>query len=138
MTRGKANQKGRGFTVLEILAVLVLLGLLMAVGIPKYLELAEDGRMRAAQGQIAAAKGRLQVLMGEYLLVNRGLPPLDGLQFMDYVTLHAPTACPGLASVEGAFEFQCEGSPGATSVVVTVSAVQGRILNPAVFGSFSF
>lgn len=138
MAKGGTLRGRHGFTLLEIMVVLVLLGLLAAVAVPKYMSLAEGGRVRAAQGQVAEAKGRLKALLGNYLLDNRGVPPLDGLDLMDYVALHAPASCPTLPGVEGEFEFQCLGDFGATSVTVTVTAVQGQPLAAAVSGSFSF
>ena len=67
------NQKG--FTLIEIIAVLVILGILAAVAIPKYLDMANEARIKAAQGAIAEIKGRLSQAQAKYLMQNNGNAP---------------------------------------------------------------
>ena len=63
----KRNQE-RGFTLIEIIAVLVILGILAAVAVPKYLDLQADAKAKAAMGQIAEIKGTLQTAWAKELL----------------------------------------------------------------------
>jgi MSHA pilin protein MshA len=45
------NQKG--FTLIEIIAVLVILGVLAAVAVPKYMDITDEAEAKAASGAIA-------------------------------------------------------------------------------------
>lgn len=46
------NQKG--FTLIEIIAVLVILGILAAIAIPRYIDMQADARRNALQGAVAS------------------------------------------------------------------------------------
>lgn len=131
------NQKG--FTLIEIIAVLVLLGILAAVAVPKYMDIAEEARAKATQGQIAEVKGRLATSLAGYMIANSGSKPANGADLLTYVATIDATACPTSSTTEGDFTFQCTGGTGTTqTVTITVSAVQNTTLTSSVTGTYTF
>ena len=137
----------QGFTLIEIIAVLVLLGILAAVAVPKYMDLTDTARQKAAQGQISEVKGRLSSGLNGYMLANSGTKPspADLLTCLNGGAVTLPAICPsgGAAgtcptgvTTEGDFEFVCAAS-GANAVTITVSKVQNVTLLTPVTGTFT-
>lgn len=57
----ESKREQHGFTLIEIIAVLVILGILAVVAVPKYLDLQTEARNSATQGLIAAAQSQLSM-----------------------------------------------------------------------------
>lgn len=125
MKRIIRNQKG--FTLIEIIAVLVILGILAAVAIPKYLDMQEQARMKAASGAIAEVKGRANAQYGKYLLVNSGLSPTNVGQLAVDITDFAGTTN----------DFSLTTSDGGQSMGITVTNVQGVPLTANATGTWT-
>ncbi|WP_274968378.1 type II secretion system protein [Succinimonas amylolytica] len=81
------NKSSRGFTLIELIVVIVILGILAAVAAPKFMDLQSDARASTLKGMEAALKSMDQMVYGKAVL--------EGKENLSYSAANANTKIDG-------------------------------------------
>ncbi|MBX7255869.1 MAG: type II secretion system major pseudopilin GspG [Candidatus Hydrogenedentes bacterium] len=127
-TSAKRLTNREGFTLIELMVVIVILGLLMAVVVPRMIGATDDAKVRAAQTQIHSFRTALDMFklkFGRYPGTSEGLQALVSNEKQNFLNEdNVPSdpwgnpyqyTCPGTKGHD--FEvvsFGADGAPGGT------------------------
>ena len=68
MKKGLFSKNEKGFTLIEIIAVLVILGILAAVAIPKYISMRDEAVLKAVKGLEGELNARERLTLAKWKL----------------------------------------------------------------------
>jgi len=119
----------RAFTIIELIFVLVVLGILAAVALPKFKEMLAQADISKAKSTVTAIRSGLQVYKNKHILLGESPYPStldsDSDHLFDKVLPHAvtPSTSPGGWSKEnGDYVFHVDGEE---KIVFTYDSTKG-------------
>ena len=85
MEKAKFPRNQNGFTLVEIIAVLILLSVLAAIAVPKYIDLEQNAQQKAFDGAISELNGRESLVWANQKMSGSGYQDDDQLMLaVDY------------------------------------------------------
>ena len=87
----RIHQDRRGFTLIELVIIIVILGIIAAVAIPKYVDMVTEAKKSAAKGALGGLRSAISIYYANTALTTGTAtwPPIDSVRTTGVVMMQS-------------------------------------------------
>jgi MSHA pilin protein MshA len=110
-----------GFTLIELIVVIVILGILAATALPKFMDMGGEARVASLNAAVGSVKSSVAMLHGKWLIAKDDITvegttvPMDDLSGLPLTTSAAATALSTVAGLSDDYDVIAANASAATA-----------------------
>ncbi|HMM37473.1 MAG TPA: prepilin-type N-terminal cleavage/methylation domain-containing protein [Desulfovibrio sp.] len=132
MSRENKRKQG-GFTLIELISVIIILGILAAVITPKYFDMTSKATEAAGKGAFSEGVGRLNLAYSRFILDNNQVPGTDAASGLALLQTNSTYLGPNPVDL-GDYRLQY-AVDGTTDIRIEVYRESGNTLGALVYNA---